>query len=146
MVALARRRDRRVIPALIEALDSNSVAYLAVEAAELLGAPEVAPALRRLAQSPNWTEEELDAAIRRCDVEEQRVVASKLDKFMEVVEAIRIGVSCFSDRIAVDGGGPNIGYFDGERHLTWSFQELLVRANGDPELAASLVLQDIAKS
>jgi hypothetical protein len=144
LVALARRHDRRVIPALIRALEADEVAYLAIEAAELVRAPEVAPALRQLAQDPNWTNEELDVAIRRCDVDAQEDLVRQLDTFMRFAEAACVGLTCFSDRVPVDSGGPQIGYSDEQRYLTWSFEELLDRANGSPEAAAQLVLKDIS--
>lgn len=144
LVGLARRHDRRVIPALIEALEADEVAYLAIEAAELLGAPEVVLALRQLARAPNWTNEELDVAIRRCDVDAQAALLRQLDIFMRLAEGACVGLNCFSDRVPTDSGGPKIGYADGLRYHTWSFEELLDQANGSPEAAALLVLKDIA--
>ena len=64
---------------------------------------------------------------------------------MDLVEETCHGVSCFSDCIASGGSSPQIGYADGERDLTWSFEELLARANDSPETAASLVASDIAR-
>lgn len=146
LVALARRHDRRAIPALIRALDADEVAYLAIQAAELLGAAELAPALQRLAQLPNWTNEELDFAIRRCDSEAQELLVRQLDKFMQLTGATCVGVTCFSDRVPCDSGGPQIGYADEQRYLTWSFEELMDRTNGSPEAAAQLVAKDLAQA
>ena len=68
MVGLARRRDRRVIPALVEELASGSVGTYAVEAAALIGEPQLHALLVALKDS--WVldikalDEALDASRR----------------------------------------------------------------------------------
>jgi len=48
LVGLARRGDRRVIPSLITALGNDNVDHFALEAAELIAAPELSEPLNRL--------------------------------------------------------------------------------------------------
>lgn len=48
LIGLARRKDLRVVPALMKELSSDCVGTLAVEAAEEIGVPELRPALVRL--------------------------------------------------------------------------------------------------
>jgi HEAT repeat protein len=146
LVALARRHDRRAVPALVRALNAEEVAYLAIEAAELLGAPEAADCLKRLAEDDLWTDEELAAAIRRCDVDAQRRAVAKLTDFMDLAEGRGIGLSCFSVRLPVDSGGPQIALSDAlPDGAAWSFEELLERASGSIESAVGLIARDIAR-
>jgi hypothetical protein len=64
VVGLARRGDRRMLPALREELASDSVGSLAVEAAALIGEPQLHPLL--VALRGRWDGESLEDAIRAC--------------------------------------------------------------------------------
>jgi len=66
MVGLARRRDRRVIPALRAALASDSVSDLQIEAAALVGDPELYPQLVALQEWWGIDDEGLRQAIQAC--------------------------------------------------------------------------------
>jgi HEAT repeat protein len=65
LVGLARRGDRRVVPALLKELHSDSVGSLAIEAAELLAAPELHSPLVALRNSCDDTAD-IDRAIAAC--------------------------------------------------------------------------------
>jgi HEAT repeat protein len=66
LVGLARRGDRRVRTALCKELESDSVGSLAVEAAALIGDPELHPALIALRNWWDVDEELLEEAIEAC--------------------------------------------------------------------------------
>ncbi|MGW2399607.1 HEAT repeat domain-containing protein [Kitasatospora sp. NPDC001664] len=70
LLGLARRGDRRILTALIAALDGDDPDHIAIEAACELAAPELLPVLRRLKQQepPDDDEEPwmLDDAITAC--------------------------------------------------------------------------------
>jgi HEAT repeat protein len=66
MVGLARRGDRRMLPALREELASGSVGSLAVEAAALIGDPQLHPLLVALRGRWHVDVESLEEAIRAC--------------------------------------------------------------------------------
>lgn len=67
LVGLARRGDRRVVPALMNELNSYSVGYLAIEAAELIAAPELLAGLVALRDSCDDATD-IDRAIAACSV------------------------------------------------------------------------------
>lgn len=66
IMGLATRGDRRVIPTLIEQFRGEEVFMLAVEAAELIRAPELYPALCELAKWWDVDDELLERAIAAC--------------------------------------------------------------------------------
>ncbi len=66
IVGLAQRGDRRIVPVLSEELASDSVGRLAVEAAALIGDPELHPALLALRNWWDVDEGSLEEAIRAC--------------------------------------------------------------------------------
>jgi len=66
LVGLARRRDWRVIPALRAALASDSVSDLQIEAAALVGDPELYPQLVALQEWWSIDDEGLRDAIQAC--------------------------------------------------------------------------------
>ena len=66
MVGLAQRGDRRVLTALRRELESDSVGALAVEAAALIGDPELHPALLALVDWWDVDAGSLGEAIRAC--------------------------------------------------------------------------------
>ncbi|MDR3636956.1 MAG: HEAT repeat domain-containing protein [Isosphaeraceae bacterium] len=66
LVGLARRGDERVLPALHKELSSELVGTLAVEAAALIGRPELHPVLVALESWWDVDKELLDEAIRAC--------------------------------------------------------------------------------
>jgi HEAT repeat protein len=67
LVGLARRKDQRVVSALLAELSSGEVGTLAIEAAELIAAPELQPHLLSLREWWDIDCELLDRAIRACD-------------------------------------------------------------------------------
>jgi len=66
LVGLARRHDRRVLPALRSALDSESVWTLEVEAASHIAAPELLPLLIHLREWWDVDSDLLEEAILAC--------------------------------------------------------------------------------
>jgi HEAT repeat protein len=66
MLALARRGDERVVPAVLAALTAQSVGRLAVEAAALLPSASLLPALLGLRSWWDVDPPLLEQAIRRC--------------------------------------------------------------------------------
>ena len=147
LVGLARRHDRRALPALVRALSNEFVADLAIRSAEYLGAPEALTTLRTLAESPNWSLEESGDAIERCDPVCQSLLYERLGHFMSLAESSGLALACYSDRLPHDSGGPQITVFktngcNGRAH-NWSFEELLERADHVVEAALSLVQADL---
>lgn len=67
LVGLAVRQDERVVSALLAELGSGEVGTLAIEAAELIAAPELQPCLIALRDWWDIDRELLDRAIRACD-------------------------------------------------------------------------------
>lgn len=67
LVGLARRKDQRVVSALLAELTSGDVGRLAIEAAELIAVPELQPHLLSLQEWWDIDCELLDRAIRACD-------------------------------------------------------------------------------
>ena len=65
-VGLARRGDRRVIPSLLTSLESDVVDRFALEAAELIAAPELSASLNRLHGRLTHNHDLLDRAIAAC--------------------------------------------------------------------------------
>ena len=132
LVALARRRDRAAVPALLRALDSDFVASLAVQAAEYLGAPEAYGALLALAKSDDW-HDEVQIALSRCSTEAQQILSDSLDRFLLLAEQRKLPVACFSERCPHDSGGPQISFRVNDGYHEWSFEELLDGAEGSVE-------------
>lgn len=66
MIALAERKDQRVVPFVAEALISDSVGALAVEAAGTIGSPDLLPALVELRSWWDVDTALLESAIRNC--------------------------------------------------------------------------------
>jgi HEAT repeat protein len=69
LVGLARRGDRRVVPILREELAQESVGILIIEAAEVIGASELYPALIGLRERLRSTPDVLERAIAACKPE-----------------------------------------------------------------------------
>ncbi len=66
IVGLARRRDRHMLPVLRRVLTSRSVSNLEVEAASLIGDPELHPLLLALREWWDIDQKVLDEAIQAC--------------------------------------------------------------------------------
>jgi HEAT repeat protein len=66
MVALAQRKDQRVIPFIAGALANDTVGALAVEAASAIGSPDLLPALLELRSWWDVDVKLLETAIRSC--------------------------------------------------------------------------------
>jgi hypothetical protein len=72
LIGLARRGDARLIPALINELESESVGTLAVEAAELIADPQLYSALVALRDCWDVNADLLEAAILACSPRQER--------------------------------------------------------------------------
>jgi HEAT repeat protein len=70
VVGLARRRDRRVLPALYKELSEDSVSPLAIEAAGLIAVPQLATELIALRRRWDGDTNLLEEAIRACQSDE----------------------------------------------------------------------------
>jgi HEAT repeats len=81
MVGLARRRDRRALPAVIEALRSDPGPRLAFEAAEYLADPVLVPWLALHDRA------EVDAALQRCDPQRRASWDERVAEFASVLQA-----------------------------------------------------------
>jgi HEAT repeat protein len=71
LIALAERKDRRVIPFIAAALESETVGALAVEAAGAIGSPDLLPPLLELRSWWDVDTALLESAIRNCGGAEQ---------------------------------------------------------------------------
>jgi HEAT repeat protein len=71
LIGLARRGDRRLIPALIDELESESVGMLAVESAELIADPQLYSSLVALRDWWDVNADLLEAAILACSPQER---------------------------------------------------------------------------
>ncbi|MEU9045239.1 MULTISPECIES: HEAT repeat domain-containing protein [unclassified Kitasatospora] len=140
---LARRHDRRAVPLIAQLLDSDDWFHdLALDAAEILGVPELLPALAACELDPPGT----DRAIAACDPVRRARIED--DAWTVVVELERlrpdIGAALSSPRYesvhwmkvthreAVDA--------------EYDLASLLTRADGDPVRAAELVVADLTGS
>ena len=128
------------MPALLRAVDSDSVALLAVRAAEYLGAPEAYDALLDLAQSHDW-HDEVQFALKRCSIEAQRILSDALDRFLLLTEKRKLPVACFSERCPHDSGGPQISFSIEDGYHEWSFEELLDEADGSVEAVVGRIVE-----
>ena len=70
-MGLAERKDERVVPFIAAALAAESVGALAVEAAGVIGAPEILPTLLELRSWWDVDTEMLETAIRNCGCTER---------------------------------------------------------------------------
>ncbi|MFI2611590.1 HEAT repeat domain-containing protein [Kitasatospora sp. NPDC018619] len=139
---LARRHDPRVVPLVARMLESDDGARsFAVDAAEVLGAPELLPALRACEDSEDTFG--LDRAVAACDP----VLRARMedDAWAVVVELERlrpgIGAALSAPRFA-SVHCLELTIREGAEEA-YAAADLLARADGDPVRAAELVVADL---
>jgi hypothetical protein len=138
---LARRRVPAVLPLLTELLDQDDAHIFTFQAAELLGHPSLVPLLEEY--EPRWSGD----ALRECDPvrRSQRDTAAMV--MVDTVHALRpdLDITVIGERcepgllLAVFNGVPP------RESRRWGVENLLDRADGDPQLAAQLVLEDLTE-
>lgn len=90
MVGLARRKDRRVVPALLRELENDCIGSLVLEAAELIEAPELLP--RLMALRPRlFTDNDLERAITACT---RNAVHTALPSSLAIASRKAWGMAC----------------------------------------------------
>lgn len=87
IVALARRRDRRVLPVVMAQLRTGEIGRLTLEAAAYLGDEELLVPLRGLKSWWHLDPALLDEALTSCDPEQQRRALDDQTAFMALLEA-----------------------------------------------------------
>ncbi len=149
MLALARRRDRRVFPVVERRLGEDEVGRLEVEAAAYLADERLLVPLRTL---ESWWDLDLGLlteAVAACDpaqqarsLDEQTTFLMRLEGRLAEFPAVRAWLSCErlgrEVSLAVDGGA-EVGCYDFEALLT-------TRAGGDVEAAVEAVLSDLRRT
>ncbi|MBB4950305.1 hypothetical protein F4556_005840 [Kitasatospora gansuensis] len=133
---LARRRDPRAVPLLLELLgDPEGAHNLTFDAARLMGAPELLPAL--LAYDP--ADPGVAAAVRACDPVQQAQLGSNCWALLSALDQ-----ACPEAGVGLSAGrfGPGLSLDIGS--LRYDVEALLARAGGDPLRAVDLVLADLA--
>ncbi|WP_280719312.1 HEAT repeat domain-containing protein [Kitasatospora sp. MAP5-34] len=135
---LARRRDRRAVPLLAQLLgDPGGAHVLTFQAAQIIGSPELLPALLEYEPGGAWVAEAVNACdpVRRARFDAAAwALLCALDRLRPELRAC-VSMERFdpglSLRLGADPGSP--GY---------DVEALLARADGDPERAAGLVASD----
>lgn len=134
---LARRRVPGVLPLLAGLHAEESVHPFTLDAAALLGHPALVPLLEKLGA---------DDALRECDPVRRASRDRAADSLLDILQARRPGLdlALFGERCEV---GLSLVAFDGSparESGRWSVEALLARADGDPRVAAQLVLGSIS--
>ncbi len=133
---LARRRDPRAVPLLMELLDDPEGAHtLTFDAAQLMGAPELLPTL--LTYDP--ADPGVAAAVRACDPVQHDQLEVSYWELLSALDQLRPDAGAAVLAVRFDGGltldvGPS----------SYDVEALLARADGDPLRAVDLVLADLA--
>ena len=141
---LARRHDPRSVPLIAELLDSEDGAHvLTFHAAEILGVPELLPALDTYEPGSTGT----DSAVAACDP--VRRARMEDDAWAVVLELERLrpglGAALCSPRYESVHGLAVIHQekADASYDASYDAASLLARAGGDPTRAAELVAADL---
>ncbi|MFD8733963.1 HEAT repeat domain-containing protein [Streptomyces sp. NPDC059618] len=135
---LARRRDPRAVPLLAHLLaDPGGARTLTFTAAQIMGAPELMPAL--LEYDPD--DVGVTAAVNACDPVRKARLDAVARELLSALDEIRpdLDASVYMERFEPGiflGLGASVGV------SCYSVEELLERAGGDPAYAAGLVASD----
>ncbi|MFF4079424.1 HEAT repeat domain-containing protein [Streptomyces sp. NPDC001777] len=140
---LARRHDPRAVPLIARLLESDDGSHVfTLDAAEILGVPELLPALAAYAPDPA----EADRAVAACDP--VRRARMEDDAWAVVVELERLrpdlGAALSSPRYA-SVHGMEVTH-RGTAGAGYDVAALLARAGGDPVRAAESVVADLTGS
>jgi HEAT repeats len=139
---LARRRVPAVLPLLTELLAADDVHVHTFYAAELLGHPSLVPLLEEFERGVA-----INGALRECDPIRR---AHRDNAAMIILDAVRaqrpdLDITVFGERcepgllLAVFSGVPS------RESRRWRVENLLDRADGDPQLAAPMALADLTE-
>ncbi|MFJ9948250.1 HEAT repeat domain-containing protein [Kitasatospora sp. NPDC091207] len=144
---LARRHDPRAVPLIARLLESDSWSHsFTLDAAEILGLPELLPALA--ACEPDAPE--TDRAVAACDPVRRARMEDDAWTVVTELERLRpdIGAALSSPRYeSVHGMRLTLPVTDRETADTgYDVIALLTRAGGDPVRAAGLVVADLTGS
>ncbi|MFE7562163.1 HEAT repeat domain-containing protein [Kitasatospora sp. NPDC057500] len=135
---LARRRDPRAVPLLVELLaDPDGAAVLTFGAAEVLGAPELLPLLEEYDPDDRG----VAAALAACDPVRRARLEGDAWTLVCAVERLRpdLAPALWAERCEP---GLTLGFGDDPDAPCYDVAALLARADGDPERAAELVGSD----
>jgi hypothetical protein len=136
---LARRHDPRSVPLLTQLLDNPDGAHvLTFQAAEIIGAPELLPAL--LEYEPDGIG--ITAAVNACDPEQQPRLSARAWDLVCALHRLRPDLDAAVYRERFDCG-LTLGLDAGLGSQTYHVEALLERADGDPARAAALVASDL---
>jgi HEAT repeat protein len=142
MVGLAKRRDGRVLPYVLRALEDGEHTGLVLESASFLSAADLLPALRKIDSSDCAHSERLAMAIRRCDPTQQaaevRAIKDLLASAAAVLPGVEVTLSC--DLFGDGDVAVNVG--SGSRVATYDFDRLLERAGGSVAEAVERIAED----
>jgi HEAT repeat protein len=138
---LARRHDPRSVPLLTQLLDNPDGAHvLTFRAAQIMGAPELLPAL--LEYEPDGAG--VTAAVNACDPEQQARLDACAWDLVCALHRLRPDLDAAVYRERFDFG-LTLGIDAGRGLEVDSVEALLKRADGDPARAAGLVVSDLPK-
>ncbi|MFB7470391.1 HEAT repeat domain-containing protein [Kitasatospora sp. NPDC056184] len=138
---LARRRDPRAVPLVARLLDSaDGPQVFLLEAAEVLGAPELLPALHAYEHDPDGT----DRAIKACDPVQRARIEDDAWTVVVELERLRPGVGAALDSPRHESVHHLRVTVRGTAGAAYDAASLLARADGNPTRAAELVLADLA--
>jgi len=150
LIGLARRRDSRALPAVIEALRQDTVFRLAIEAATYLGDERLFPLLEPLRSWWDVDSALLESAMNLCNPEVQRKQLQEMDRFLSDFEKATDGVvDKPSVRLFCDLFGTHVDMEISTTEgtgLRFGFDELMERGSGDSVSAVSAVLSDLRNS
>jgi HEAT repeats/PBS lyase HEAT-like repeat len=139
IASLARRRDPRAIRPLTEALERGEVDRHVLEAAACLADTSLFPLLCGL---PDDGSQELAIARDRCSTKSKLAMQNNLKLFVELSSGRGLDVVLYSDRLSYDG--PQLSQSK-RMDLSWDFEALLNRAEGNIARMVDLVDSDICR-
>jgi HEAT repeats len=139
IVSLARRRDPRAIRPLTEALERGEVDRHVLEAAACLADTSLFSLLCGL---PDDGSQELAIARDRCSTKSKLAMQNNLKLFVELSSGRGLDVVLYSDRLSSDG--PQLSQSQ-RMDLSWDFEALLNRAEGNIARMVDLVDSDICR-
>ncbi|MFG1808088.1 HEAT repeat domain-containing protein [Streptomyces sp. NPDC049040] len=135
---LARRHVLRVVPLLADLLDDPDGAHvLTFRAAQIMGVPELLPAL--LEYGPGVAEAE--AAVRACDPRQRALLDTSAWELVCALHQLRpdLDACLYMERFDC---GLTLGLDTERGPAVYDVEALLGRADGDPALAAGLVASE----
>lgn len=151
ITGLARRRDQRMVPRVLEFLTSDDVWRLDVQAAGYLRSKKLLPALRALKEWWTLDEKMLDLSIDLCDIKVEARNFAECEQFRKAVEyelsamfpKIQVSLAC---DLSIDGGPMVLTAIKAGVDLSYPpALALLGRAQYDTEAAALQFAEEVLK-